>query len=76
MEGRLFHDLRRSAVRNLIRAGASEQVAMSITGHKTRSVFDRYHVVAATDQAEAIRKLAALHSSEREARKVVPMGAS
>lgn len=70
--GRLLHDLRRSAVRKLVRAGASEQVAMSITGHKTRSVFDRYHIVSSNDQGEAVKKLAILHGAVvAEQRKVV-----
>lgn len=73
--GRLLHDLRRSAVRNLVRAGASEQVSMSITGHKTRSVFDRYHIVSSSDQVDAVRKLAALHGAVApEPRKVVAIG--
>jgi integrase len=73
--GRLLHDLRRSAVRNLVRAGASEQVSMSITGHKTRSVFDRYHIVSSSDQIEAVRKLATFHGAVTpEPRKVVAIG--
>jgi len=52
----LFHDLRRSAVRNLIRAGVSQPVAMSISGHRTVSMFLRYDITSEEDKREALRK--------------------
>lgn len=55
--GRIVHDMRRTAVRNLVRSGVPQSVAMKMTGHKTDSVFRRYDIASTSDLRDASRKL-------------------
>jgi integrase len=68
----IFHDLRRTAVRNLERAGVPRSVAMKLTGHKTEAVYRRYAIADAASLAEGVEKLAKLHAAGNgEARQVI-----
>ena len=55
--GRLFHDLRRSAVRDLVRSGVSQTVAMSISGHCSPSMFRRYNITDEREQRQALQQV-------------------
>lgn len=67
--GRIPHDLRRSAVRDLERGGVSRSVAMALVGHRTQSMYERYAITCEADQREGARKLAALRAKDAKAPK-------
>lgn len=64
--GVLFHDLRRSAVRNMVRAGVHQNAAMRISGHKTQAMFTRYDITSDDDKLEAMEKAAAYVETEAQ----------
>jgi len=73
-QGLIFHDLRRTAARNLRRAGVAEGVIQKIGGWRTRSVFERYAIVTQTDIADAMTKLQSKQNGHSFGHSDVPSG--
>jgi hypothetical protein len=70
----IFHDLRRTGVRNMVRGGVREGVAMAISGHRTRAVFDRYNITSDEDIRQALKQTTEHVKAQPALRKVVAFG--
>src|SRR5262245_3271764 len=72
LAGTVPHDMRRSAIRNFRKAGVSENEGMKLSGHRTRSVYDRYDITDEADTREAMKRAQA-YNRRQSSRKVVPI---
>jgi hypothetical protein len=74
LDGLLVHDMRRSATRNLVRSGASQNVAMGVTGHLTPSMLQRYNITSDEDLEDAMIRVSAYVTKRMaETPKIVPI---
>ena len=65
--GLLVHDMRRSAVRAMMRSGIDQHTAMAMTGHRTTSMFNRYHIIDHATHVDAVAKMERVAAAEEKA---------